>query len=464
MACALVGLGAACSRSVAASGWAEQAVPVPGVPSGQLSAVSCTSSNACIAVGWTGTGSLAERWDGNAWTILTVPLPTGATKSELDAVSCASVSVCVAVGSYTVSPSPFRLATGGWKPATVFAERWNGFRWTVQVPPDPTEASSNGADQDGRSCAGPYRQALRESLLNAVSCTLATACTAVGAVGLAAGAFPGGGLIERWNGSSWSRQTAANWSTISLTGVSCPSVNDCFAVGSTEGSATVVERWNGVSWRVQRSSVANCALCTFTGLDGVSCSSASVCTAVGTNIYGGSNNVGAAMLSESWNGSHWSIQHPAPLAGPPCASNVGECAQTLQSVSCPSGSACIAVGFRAVENDIATAERWSRSRWSPQTIPSPLVPATAEFDGVSCAAATACTAVGQYTDMNGNTAALAERWDGTVWSIQSTPTTLSGPLTAVSCPATTACIAIQARPSQPGKGAFGRSKPQCRWR
>jgi hypothetical protein len=67
---------------------------------------------------------------------------------------------------------------------------------------------------------------------------------------------------------------------------------------------------------------------------------------------------------------------------------------------------------------------------------------------VSCTSATACTAVGHYQNGAGTRVTLAERWDGTSWTIQPTPslspnyfyTTLSG----VSCTSATACTAVGA--------------------
>jgi len=58
------------------------------------------------------------------------------------------------------------------------------------------------------------------------------------------------------------------------------------------------------------------------------------------------------------------------------------------------------------------------------------------FEGVSCAGAAACTAVGETPAE----ASLVERWNGLAWAGQTTPT--GGPLVAVSCPSKTACTAL----------------------
>jgi hypothetical protein len=54
--------------------------------------------------------------------------------------------------------------------------------------------------------------------------------------------------------------------------------------------------------------------------------------------------------------------------------------------------------------------------------------------------ATACTAVGTY-DVPGSARTLAERWNGSTWTVQSTPAKVDGVLYAVSCASATTCTA-----------------------
>jgi hypothetical protein len=129
-----------------------------GASDGQLSGVSCSSANACIAVGsYTASGTsgpaafpLAERWNGLAWMMQSVPIPSGAAGGNLFGVSCTAANACTAVG--TAGPN------GG--PLVTLVERWNGSKWVVQPTPNPAGAT--------------------ESFLNGVSCASASACTAVG--------------------------------------------------------------------------------------------------------------------------------------------------------------------------------------------------------------------------------------------------------------------------------------------
>src|SRR4029077_3734066 len=84
--------------------------------------------------------------------------------------------------------------------------------------------------------------------LSSVTCVSASACWAVG--------YSSNGsveqtLIERWDGSSWaivpSPDTSAT-KTNFLSGVTCVSTSDCWAVGGASTSSadqTLVERWDG---------------------------------------------------------------------------------------------------------------------------------------------------------------------------------------------------------------------------
>src|SRR4029077_15573308 len=120
-----------------------------------LASVSCTSSTACVAVGryiakTSGEGTLAEPWNGTAWTLKEPLNPTEAKGSSLTGVSCTSSTVCVAVGRY-INKSSVEVT---------LAETWNGTAWTLKEPLNPAGAKS--------------------SALLGVSCTSSTACTAVG--------------------------------------------------------------------------------------------------------------------------------------------------------------------------------------------------------------------------------------------------------------------------------------------
>jgi hypothetical protein len=132
----------------------------------------------------------------------------------------------------------------------------------------------------------------------------------------------------------------------------------------------------------------------------------------------------------------WTIQ-----ATPPATGKLAD----LATVSCPSATACIAAGSQgttAVPKPLA--ERWRPSGWTIQVVPQPAGSASAALAGVSCASATACTAVGSYQASSGAQKILAEGWNGTTWAVQPTPDPAGDnpALDAVSCAAPGTCVAV----------------------
>jgi hypothetical protein len=81
------------------------------------------------------------------------PNPSGGHNVELRDVSCWSTTACTAVGYYQNSSQLYQMV----------AERWNGHTWTSQPTPQPSGSPS--------------------AFLLWVSCSSATACTAVGLYG-----------------------------------------------------------------------------------------------------------------------------------------------------------------------------------------------------------------------------------------------------------------------------------------
>jgi hypothetical protein len=161
--------------------WAVQALPnASGALDSELNAVSCSSSTACTAVGYSDNSlqsssvTLAEAWNGATWSTQPTPNPAGSSDVVLSAVSCRSASACTAVGSYT------SIKFGSQFP---LAESWNGSGWSIT--PTPTL----------RGAEGPVL-----GRLTGVSCSSSTACVAVGDFK----SNDGPKLFdEAWNGSSW---------------------------------------------------------------------------------------------------------------------------------------------------------------------------------------------------------------------------------------------------------------------
>ena len=178
----------------------EPTAPLTGTS--QFNGVTCSSATECVAVGTQNGQPLAETWNGSTWTVETTPNPAGATSSSLASVSCSGAGTCSAVGSYSTTTS-----------TASFAENWDGTAWTLEAVPEPAGATS--------------------SSLSGVSCTgTASICTAVGVYSSGTGALT---LAETWDGGTWSVQPSPDPSvdqSSSLAGVACVSGGPCLAVGT----------------------------------------------------------------------------------------------------------------------------------------------------------------------------------------------------------------------------------------
>jgi hypothetical protein len=277
--------------------------------------------------------------------------------------------------------------------------------------------------------------------LNAVSCASASNCTSVGSYAIAEDETYLG-FAEVWNGSKWDVQTIAKpagATDTELLGVSCPTASECTAVGSSTNQAgtglALAEQRRGGDWSAQ--TVPEPAGAKFSQLYAVSCSSPGACTAVG--YYTGAAGT-ARTFAVRWNGSTWGTQKtPIPS---------GATHSELLAVSCASVVACTAVG--AYDNragaEVTLSETWNGSAWSIATTPNPPGIHSGQLSGVSCPIATACVAVGYYQSTNSSSpAAFAEKWQGGRWSLQTVASpagATANVLSGVSCTTATACSAV----------------------
>ncbi|HET7511074.1 MAG TPA: fibronectin type III domain-containing protein [Solirubrobacterales bacterium] len=105
----------AMARVWSGSEWSTQTMPEPNAAS--LADVSCTSSTECTAVGESATPVELRRVK-SAWTLFTMPLPSGGNTVRPFAVSCIAARGCEAVGMYRlVGPTVYPLAEGRWRSA-----------------------------------------------------------------------------------------------------------------------------------------------------------------------------------------------------------------------------------------------------------------------------------------------------------------------------------------------------------
>jgi hypothetical protein len=352
-----------------AAKWSIQYTPIIGSEYGRsFAGVSCSGPLECTAVGYyTVTGlaefdALAETWNGSRdeWLPETQPpLPANAEDSKLNGVSC-QPTMCMAVGWYLVKSATVPLVE----------YRRGGYQWVVQSTP---------------AVSGTL------NMLNAVSCSSSTACTAVG-----------GSIVERWNGTEWKVQSIPTSSEATkLEGVSCYSSTTCVAVGYEENAGAKVplsELWNGTEWKLL--STPNPEGKT-SELKGIACASFG-CIAVGR--YSKEVKPGKkapTSLAERWTGTEWKV------LSTPTPEKAAE--WRLSGVSCQSsGTTCTAVGYyeESAQEDVRTlAEGWNGAEWKIQSTPNVEKANFDELYGVSCPSGELCTAVGKARNT------LAERYE-----------------------------------------------------
>jgi hypothetical protein len=408
----------------------------------RLNEVSCVSALECFAVGSLAVGiPLAESWNGSHWSIQRMPDTSNGAGGALDAVSCNRVRGCMAVGAFG--------------DGTPLAERWSHGRWSVQavpsVPPSPSLVSGSslacaqsrfcivgGGVWDGRKWSSqrfPDPDYFDLPQLAALSCASAAMCIAVGADSPFDDPTA---LVEQWNGRIWRPQAAPSPPGSSLTAVSCPSPNACTAVGNVQPPSTpgaqanpvpLVERWNGSAWALEQ--IPTPAGSANAQLDSISCADGNSCTAVGSFT----DQAGVAhALIEHLAGSEWLIQSPAVPADPT--------SQSLDGVSCPTTSFCLATGMQnplPLGSQTSLVERWSGTQWS---IDSAATGAYGESTAVSCPTPTACTVISNYPDQQHTG---VDHWNGTTWQPEQLQPTPPGPqlqLDAIACPSVASCVLI----------------------
>jgi hypothetical protein len=213
----------------------------------------------------------------------------------------------------------------------------------------------------------------------------------------------GNSFIEHWNGSSWSVVPSPTGTR--LNGVTAPASNSVWAVGDeTNSDNAVVEHWDGTSWSMVSSPAFNGV-----GLSAVSADSPNDIWAVGTATFAtGAPFTGPAVLH--WNGQTWSLTSAAnTMAGVTLLavtalspSNVWAAGNTYTRVPAPTPPGSVPI-------PVATVEHWDGTSWSILTSPNSGTKNTGSvLHGMAAVSPNAVWAVGVD-----NSATLVEEWDGT---------------------------------------------------
>lgn len=237
------------------------------------------------------------------------------------------------MGYYTTAKS------GGYTvpPRYALAEGWDGEAWRLEPAVSQTPTAT---------------------LFSSVSCSSASACTAV---------FEGNLAAERWNGTVWTAQAPKPSSGAgpgSFNSVSCPTASNCIAVGDSGGddNQALSEVWAGRNWGwPDLAPKSDGSL-----FSGVTCFSGTSCLAVG----GDGGQRGEVTLAARWNGRSWSPLYTPNVPRPALNS-------MLYAISCASPTACMAVGdsdrgigkIGYATHERALAEWWNGIKW--RTLPMP---------------------------------------------------------------------------------------------
>jgi photosystem II stability/assembly factor-like uncharacterized protein len=319
--------------------------------------------------------------------------------------------------------------------------------------------------------------------LGAISCPDVLHCWTVGIAGPNATATTSPAAVTviaatSDGGATWKAQTDPLPAPPELSGISCPTVTACMAVGSTGGvpgaGVVLTTRNGGTTW-----TAASVPTGSF-GLTAVLCVTAAACTAVtsdGTNTWSAqSQNFGQSWVQEG--NLPPGFSNPRALwcgAGGTCliagytptstghgqgaialsqdsgkswaAATMPTGAGVLQGATCPAAGACVAVGTTSTTvSDVvpATGQLLASADGGHTWTLSPLTPPVDDIFGIDCPTAKVCAVVG--TEWSGTpalgTGAVARSEDGgaTYTALRTAYVPLT--LTAVACPGPTQCLAV----------------------
>lgn len=334
--------------------WAPAATPEPGGTAihdySALFGVRCTSSAGCWAVGvydkHGATLSQALHWNGKKWSQVATPEPGGTGKgdfNDLFDVVCTSAANCWADGDY----GP---AVPGNEESLNLVLHWNGRRWSHVDTPNP------GGTQPGDI-----------SGLNAVRCTSAANCWGAGSFDMPPPASrQQENEVLHWNGKKWSDVTVPSPGkpdngqvNNTLNALSCTAATSCLAVGDDSGAVGILNqtlRWNGEHWRTVGTPDPGSGTSFSNDLGGVSCTAPANCWAVGAASSGGPDE----NVALHWTGHSWFV-----VSVPDPAGTASGSFNNLNAVRCVSATDCWAVGDtqKFGEPEVNQILHWTGKKW-----------------------------------------------------------------------------------------------------
>jgi hypothetical protein len=227
-------------------------------------------------------------------------------------------------------------------------------------------------------------------------------------------------LIEYWTGQVWKIAPSPSPGSLDslLNGIAALSTSDAWAVGDYAdigfSYVGLIEHWDGSSWSIVKSPSPG----TEDFLLAVAPVSSNDVWAVGNTRDLTSNDA----LIEHWDGGSWSVTATPPLPE-------GAIGAVLSSLSATSSTDVWAVGWYGTTDPVGNVllktlvEHWDGISWSVVPSPNPL-PGNNVLNGVTVASSGSVGAVGWANRFNGDPPqTLIEHWDGTSWVVVPTATT-----------------------------------------
>src|SRR2546425_786649 len=218
---------------------------------------------------------------------------------------------------------------------------------------------------------------------------------------------------------------AAAWSVVQspnatpgnneLHAVASISANDVWAVGTSENTLgndqTLILHWDGTAWSIVPSPTTGMVVGNLLGVAAVSTNDV---WAVGSFLP---TKGGRRALIEHWNGHKWSVVKNPSTVG-----------TELQAVATVSTNDVWAVGNSSNASGVSQTliEHWNGKQWSIVASPSPSAQ-TNFLLGVAIVSANDIWAVGESQNAtSGISQTLIEQWNGSSWSVVSSPNPGSG--------------------------------------
>ncbi len=511
--------------------WTGASVRVFGTSADAVEGLSCSSATWCVAVGSVGVAPAVVSGNPAQWGVSSMRELSGPTTSgalaTLSAVACTSSTRCLAVGGDDLNQAPNPILLAGdpstWTGAEVVEldhvalptdaqdAGGNGVLAAVACPspaqcvavgsigtePLVVEATVDGAVRLASSIGLPDVDGSINNALATISCTSATSCVAIGSsfqwyrpssvddnqligltgnpnlwstanadvalssdieeVGptsvscqgqtclLATSTSSWSGTIERLSTGGLRKLSSQSVASTNLEGPSawspyqvassCPTAASCVVLGplDDENHETLSVLGSPLAWG---SAVAHFAPATWpvATLAAVSCPTSTTCVAVGQSDLG---------QPTVWVSPPASLWHATPRVLSLARSSAFGNGGSLSSISCPSAAGCVAVGADAEGDPVVVSG--APSSWSSASfrrLAAPRSGAGVQLTGLSCVALTSCTAAG---NLGGNPMVLVGNpaaWTTTAAIVVGHPSGSPSSLTAVSCVSATWCTAV----------------------